>query len=193
MDRRQKNSKAFWTIVWMLTLLYTFSSYLTEHIHVGGASFRPAVALLAVAAAIYGSWPGFIIGFFGNFGVDVLNNSYWVHWSLANGMIGLTSGLLHLVPGYRPERGEIGMLHIWLFFLFTAVGNYAGLILAGIIDIWLINEPFDIAVIRAAMTPATVNILCTIVLGGMMLYGYGAIKRRRLTAAERAGGTPGQL
>ncbi|MBO8163542.1 MAG: ECF transporter S component [Brevibacillus sp.] len=184
----ERNCVGFkWLMVMAASVAYAFFSFLTADVEVGdSAQFRPAVAILAFSSAVYGPLSGFLIGFLGNVGVDFLLQDIWWHWSAANGMIGLMIGLLHMVPGYQPERGRMQLIHLFLFLLLVIVGNYAGLTLAALFDIILQGVPFHQAIYGWAISPATSNVLACSILGTPLLYGYVALKRYRRVSSLAA-------
>lgn len=169
-----KLNRPNWPLIVLVALSYTILSELTADILIAEGSFRPAIALLAVFAAIEGPLFGFLVGFLGNIGIDLLEGSFWLHWSLGNGIIGLIIGFLYLVPGYNPKKGEITFAHYIMFIILSAVGNYVGLILAALIDVWINKIEFLSAVFQWAFTPATVNVLMigTLGVGGLYLYSW---------------------
>lgn len=158
----------------------------TANILIGDNSFRPAIVLVAVGGAIYSPLFGFLIGFFGNIGFDLVYGSFWLHWSVGNGIIGVLSGLIFLVPGYQPERGEIRILHAVVLVMLATVGNYVGLTLASLFDVLMDGVSFRQAVFDWAITPATVNMIFIALLAGPIVYSYGAYKRCRLSVHENA-------
>ncbi|MGC5327383.1 ECF transporter S component [Brevibacillus sp. SYSU BS000544] len=175
----KRSSFPKWLLLTIATLSYTVLSLITADILIAQNSFRPAIALLAVFAAIEGPLFGFIVGFIGNVGVDWFEGSFWWHWSVGNGIIGLIIGLLYLVPGYHPRKGEITFAHYVMFMILSAVGNYVGLILASLVDVWLNQVDFISAVFQWAFTPATVNVLMIGTLGVGGLYLYARMKKHK--------------
>ncbi len=169
-----------WVRLVVITVLYTFLSKATEGILIADNSFRPAIALLAVYSAIEGPIFGFFVGFLGNAGVDWLTGTFWWNWSMGNGIIGLVTGLLFLVSDYEPKKGKIHLVHYGMFVILAAVGNYVGLILAALIDVWVSHLEFQLVVFQWAFTPATVNILMVGTLGVGGLYLYTRAKRINL-------------
>lgn len=167
---RLSTGKNEWISVAVTTLLYSLLSFATVDIEIANNSFRPAIALLSAYAAVYGPFFGFMAGFFGNMGVDLLSSQFWWNWSLGNGIIGMISGLMVFVPEYPPKQGKLSMMQLVMFLIITTVGNYVGLTFAAVLDVLVDRVPFPDAVFGEAITPATVNFLSSLVLGPPILY-----------------------
>lgn len=157
--------------------MYAVLSQWTAGILIAENSFRPAIALLAMYAAVEGPLFGFLAGFWGNVGVDFLSGAFWWNWSLGNGIIGAVTGLLYLVHGFRPKKGEIHPTHYVMFIVLSAIGNYVGLIVAALIDVLLSHYDFQEAVYQWAFTPATVNIVMIATLGVALLFLFAKTRR----------------
>ncbi|WP_176560314.1 ECF transporter S component [Brevibacillus dissolubilis] len=186
------SKKRTWVYSILFTVLYAVSAHLTSDIQIAGNSFRPAIALLAVSAAVFGPVTGFFVGFFGNMGADLLEQKFWWNWCLGNGIIGLISGLLYLVPEYRPHQGVINRLHYVIFVMLSVVGNYVGLTVAGLIDVEVYQVPFQQAIYEWAITPATVNIISSATMGIILLYLYQTYKRSQWPVDDSMEGLPPQ-
>lgn len=167
---RPSYGKREWITLAVATLLYSLLSYATADIEIANNSFRPAIALLSAFAAVYGPLFGFIAGFFGNMGVDLLSGQFWWNWSLGNGIIGLLSGLMLFVPEYPPKNGKLTTMQLVMFLIFVTVGNYVGLTFAAVLDVLLDRVPFPQAVFGSAITPASINFLSALILGPPLLY-----------------------
>ncbi len=163
----------------MHILLYACFSYATSGIPIATCSIRPAIGQLAAISAIYGPLFGFLVGVCGNMLVDLLHGEWWPYWSIANGIIGLISGLLRYVDHFYPERGEITRVHYGVFLFLGCAGNYVGMTLAGIADVLFMGAPFQLAVMKGAVTTATVNVLFLAVLGTAVLHAYALLKRQQ--------------
>lgn len=172
-----KNPYKRWLILLIVTTVYAIFSYWTADILIDDNSFRPAIAILAAFSAIEGPLFGFLMGFMGNIGVDLLAGDFWLSWSLGNGIIGALVGLLLLVPGFLPKKGEVHVAHYVMFIIFSAIGNYVGLIVAALIDVILSQYDFELAVFQWAFSTATVNSLLIAMLGVPLLYAYTRRKR----------------
>ncbi|MGE5703438.1 MAG: ECF transporter S component [Clostridia bacterium] len=162
--------KNAWINAAVVTVLYTFLSYATSGIPIAEGSFRPAIALLSAFAAVYGPLFGFLVGFLGNMGVDLLHQEFWWNWSLGNGIIGFICGMMLMVPDYSTTQTKLTKLHWVMFLILTAAGNYVGLTFAAVLDVLLDRVPFPLAVFQWAITPASVNFLSSMVLGPPLLY-----------------------
>ncbi|MGD8192446.1 ECF transporter S component [Brevibacillus ginsengisoli] len=167
--------KRFLTLL-IVTIVYAILSHLTEHI-CPLESFRPAVAILAAYAAIEGPLFGFFMGFLGNIGVDILTGDYWWNWSIGNGIIGAVIGLLYLVPGFAPKKGEIHLIHYVMFIILSVIGNYVGLIVAALVDVCLSDYDFQMAVFQWGFGSATANTVMIAMLGIPLLFLYTRVKR----------------
>ncbi|UFJ39423.1 ECF transporter S component [Brevibacillus humidisoli] len=182
-NERRVDWRYRWLVITAASVLYAFLSYATAGIEVGDtAHFRPAIAILAVTAAIFGPVTGFFVGFLGNMGVDLLLQDIWWHWSVANGIIGFITGLLYVVPGYQPRQGQMLGMHLVMFVVLAAAGNYTGLTLAALLDVMVSETPFQEAIFGWAVTPATSNVLLSSVLGIPLLYGYVVWKRIQISS-----------
>jgi LytS/YehU family sensor histidine kinase len=88
--------------------LYAFSNWTTFEIAIPGTndvSLRPQFALVVFTGFAFGPFAGFVAGFVGNVAGDALTGfgafAAWP-WSLANGVVGLLSGLFGWWIASRP-------------------------------------------------------------------------------------------
>ncbi len=91
--------------------LYAFANWTTFAIAIPGTddvSLRPQFALVVFIGFAFGPLAGFVAGLLGNVGGDALTGfgafTAWP-WSLANGMVGLLSGVLGAAIAGRVARG----------------------------------------------------------------------------------------
>ncbi|NJM07083.1 hypothetical protein HC891_14260 [Candidatus Gracilibacteria bacterium] len=85
--------------------LYGVLGWATSFLRIPGpfnSQIRPAIVIPMFFGALFGPWVGFFAGFVGNIIIDLIAGyGFSWNWSLANGLLGLISGL-----AFARARGE---------------------------------------------------------------------------------------
>jgi energy-coupling factor transport system substrate-specific component len=107
-------------------------------------SLKPAMAILALFAALYGPRVGFLVGFIGHWVTDLFAGwGVWLTWIVGSGMVGGLIGLFPVLTRDRLERGLFGRLDFVLFMLLAFAGNGLGYGCSAVLDHLLYAEPLS--------------------------------------------------
>ena len=70
-------------------------------------TLKPAMAILAIFAGLYGPVVGFLVGIIGHLITDLFAGwGVWLTWVLGSGIVGIVIGLLPKLTSNRLEKGE---------------------------------------------------------------------------------------
>ncbi|GCF09740.1 ECF transporter S component [Dictyobacter arantiisoli] len=141
----------------------------------GNVSFRPAIVIPLLFAALFGPWVGFFAGGVGNLLGDWLSGSgVWWNWDLGNGLIGLITGLVvYYTLGRYLKRKNIIFAEV-----FAILGIVVGIGFASITDIWVSKLSFSAAVIGDFIPSAASDLINGLILLPILLIAYTAAVRR---------------
>lgn len=155
-------------------VLYALLAYVTNFIPMGGASLRPAQAVLTFFGAAFGPVVGFVTGFVGNLVGDLIQGSFWWNWDLGNGLVGFLAGIIWLQRDYlKPGRWktlDYGSIALWV-----TVANFFGLYFAALLDVAM-GQPWDVAVGAWALPAAVTNSIFCIIFTPVLLAAYRATR-----------------
>lgn len=130
---------------------------------------KPAMAILALFAAIYGPIIGFLVGFLGHWLTDLFAGwGVWPTWMLGSGIVGLAIGLFVRMSKGVVEEGELPKSAITLFIILAFLGNFIGYMVSAILDYLIFTEPLD-KVITQQLIVAFTNTLVIATLGTLLL------------------------
>jgi energy-coupling factor transport system substrate-specific component len=115
--------------------LYGVLGWATSFIRIPGpfsSQIRPAVAIPMFFGAIFGPWVGFFTGFVGNVIIDLLSGyGFSWNWSLANGLLGLISGIA-FVQARGEELPSLRSILTW-----SLIGTLLAFLFSSVTDIWV--------------------------------------------------------
>jgi energy-coupling factor transport system substrate-specific component len=78
--------------------VYAAANVLTEHLSFPGVQVvRPGIAVPVFCGVLFGPIVGFLVGFLGNSGSDLLTFGFYWNWSLGDGLVGLVAGATPLM------------------------------------------------------------------------------------------------
>ncbi|MDX9914614.1 MAG: ECF-type riboflavin transporter substrate-binding protein [Sphaerochaeta sp.] len=133
-------------------------------------TLKPAMAILALFAALYGPIVGFLVGFLGHWLTDLLAGwGVWFTWVLGSGIVGLAIGLFGKMSKGCVEKGELPKSAITLFIIISFLGNFIGYMVSAILDYFIFTEPLD-KVITQQLIIAFTNTVIIAILGTLLLY-----------------------
>jgi energy-coupling factor transport system substrate-specific component len=141
-------------------------------------SIRPAFSLVAFFGYAFGPIVGLFAGFVGNSIGDQLNGygflTYW-NWSLANGFVGLVSGLaplyiLNLVNGPISRRALGGAIA-------GVVGSVIGFLFV-FSDIWVGGASFDSILTTGYIPVVIADIITVAILVPILVYAWEPVKEQ---------------
>jgi len=139
-------------------------------------TLKPAMAILAIFAALYGPIVGFLVGILGHFITDLFAGwGVWLTWVLGSGIVGLVIGLFKKFTKERLEKGEFPVKDIVVFILLALVGNFVGYSISAFLDYVLYAEPAS-KVIAQQLIIASTNTVLIAVIGSLIL---GLIAKRK--------------
>ena len=142
-------------------------------------SLKPAMAVLALFAALYGPRVGLLVGLIGHFVTDLFAGwGVWFTWVLGSGIVGGFIGLFPLVNSGRLSSGQFGVMDFSFFVLLAFVGNCLGYGCSAILDNILYAEPLN-KVLTQLVVIAVGNSFLIAVVGYFILNSVA--KRNRLS------------
>jgi serine phosphatase RsbU (regulator of sigma subunit)/uncharacterized membrane protein len=147
-------------------VLYGLLNWAFSSLHLPGAPFvslRPQVFIPITIGLMFGPVPGFITGFIGNIGGDLLSGfgfTFW-DWSIGNGLIGVIPGLFFLKrPGPISTVTGYGLV-----LLAMLVANLVGLATGSLVDSLILQRvDFSEAVLEWFLPGLLTNVLLVFVL-----------------------------
>lgn len=145
----------------------------------GGLSlFRPAPAVVVVAALAGGPVVGFGTGFLGDLLLGIWQGGLWLHWSLGVGVAGALLGLLWLWSDLdsAPCLSRTDLLKIGLF---CTAGFLAGALFSALVDL-LLGAALPLAFLAFALPAWLVNTFWGTVLGSLALICLKKARRGRV-------------
>jgi energy-coupling factor transport system substrate-specific component len=133
-------------------------------------TIKPAMAILALFAGIWGPVIGFLVGFLGHWITDLFAGwGVWPTWMLGSGIVGLGIGLFPKLSHGVLDEGTFGTKQIWTFVLLAFVGNFVGYSISAILDFLLFAEPLD-KVVTQQLIIAFSNTVVIGLLGSLLMY-----------------------
>ncbi len=132
-------------------------------------TIKPAMAILALFAAVYGPIVGFLVGFLGHWLTDLFAGwGVWPTWMLGSGIVGIAIGLFGKMSKSCVEKGELPRSAIGLFIVLSFLGNFIGYMISALLDFLLFAEPMD-KVITQQLIIAFSNTVVIAILGTLLL------------------------
>lgn len=130
---------------------------------------KPAMAVLALWAAIFGPVVGFLVGMIGHFITDMCYGSVWWTWALGSGLVGIMIGLFPIITKKKVEDGVFEVKEIVLFIALSFVANFIGYLISAILDYFFMSEPLS-KVITQQLITAFSNTVCIGVIGTALMF-----------------------
>lgn len=143
-------------------------------------TLKPATAVLAIFAGLYGPVVGFLVGVIGHMVTDLFAGwGVWLTWVLGSGIAGIVIGLLPKLTAGRLEDGGFPAGDIVLFIVLALVGNIGGYSISALLDFLIYKEPAGKVIAQAAVAGGTNTVLIGIVGTAILLL----IARRKTASA----------
>ena len=140
-------------------------------------TLKPAMAILAVFAALYGPVVGFLIGFLGHWITDLFAGwGVWMTWVLGSGIVGIVIGLFGKLTKDRIEEGVFAVREIVLFIVLAFIGNFVGYSISAFLDYVLYAEPASKVIAQQLIISSTNTVLIAII--GSIVLALIAKRRR---------------
>ncbi|MGD9926078.1 MAG: ECF-type riboflavin transporter substrate-binding protein [Sphaerochaeta sp.] len=132
-------------------------------------TIKPAMAILALFAAVFGPIVGFLVGFLGHWLTDLFAGwGVWPTWMLGSGIVGIAIGMFPAMSKNCVEKGELPRSSIGLFILLAFLGNFIGYMISALLDFLFFAEPMD-KVITQQLIIAFSNTVVIAILGTLLL------------------------
>lgn len=127
-------------------------------------TLKPATAILAIFAGLYGPLVGFLVGFIGHLVTDLFAGwGVWLTWVLGSGIAGIIIGFLPRLTARRLEDGAFPVGDIILFIVLALVGNVGGYSVSALLDFLVYKEPSSKVMIQTALAGGTNTVLIAVV------------------------------
>lgn len=127
-------------------------------------SLKPAMAVLALFAALYGPVVGFLVGFIGHWVTDLFAGyGVWLSWVLGSGIVGAVIGLFPLLNRGRLDEGLFGRRDLFLLVLLAFGGNGLGYGCSAILDYLLYAEPLAKVLVQLVIIAVGNSLLIAVV------------------------------
>ncbi|MDT4761962.1 ECF-type riboflavin transporter substrate-binding protein [Sphaerochaeta sp. PS] len=132
-------------------------------------TIKPAMAILALVAGLYGPIVGFLVGFLGHWLTDMFAGwGVWPTWMLGSGIVGAVIGLFPILTKRALDTGFFSKGQIGLYILLAFVGNFFGYLISAVLDFLLFAEPLD-KVITQQLIIAISNTIVIGILGTLLM------------------------
>ena len=94
-------------------------------------TLKPAMAILALFAGIYGPVVGFISGFLGHLLTDAFSGwGVWVSWAFGSGLVGAMIGTFPYITKKRIQKGEFGGKDVGILVVLSFAANFIGYLIS---------------------------------------------------------------
>lgn len=140
-------------------------------------TLKPAMAILALFAGVWGPLVGFFVGFVGHCITDLFMGwGVWPTWMLGSGIVGIVIGMFPRISKNCVENGEFGKKQYLPFLLLALGGNFIGYMISAILDYLFLAEPLDKSIAQQLVsTVANFAIIATL---GILLMKLVANKNK---------------
>ncbi|WP_320128038.1 ECF-type riboflavin transporter substrate-binding protein [uncultured Sphaerochaeta sp.] len=133
-------------------------------------TIKPAMAILALFAGMYGPIVGFLVGFLGHWITDMFAGwGVWPTWMLGSGIVGIVIGLFPLMTKHALDSGIFSGKQVGFFILLAFIGNFVGYSISAILDFLLFAEPLD-KVVTQQLIIAFSNTIVIGILGTLLMF-----------------------
>ncbi len=147
-------------------------------------TLKPAMAILAIFAALYGPIVGFIVGFLGHWITDLFAGwGVWMTWVLGSGIVGIVIGLFSKFSKGRIEEGEFPTKDVVIFIVLAFIGNFVGYSISAFLDYVLYAEPASKVIAQQLIISSTNTVLIAII-GTIILKIFANRKQQSRDLAE---------
>lgn len=127
-------------------------------------TLRPATAILAIFAALFGPIVGFLVGILGHALTDLFGGwGFWPSWILGSGIAGLIVGFFSKTTGDRLEEGSFSVKDTIVFILLGLAGNFIGYSVSAILDFFLYSEPLNKVIAQQLISSSTNTAMIAII------------------------------
>ncbi|MGD1823624.1 MAG: ECF-type riboflavin transporter substrate-binding protein [Pleomorphochaeta sp.] len=132
-------------------------------------TIKPAMAILALFAGVWGPLVGFFVGFVGHWITDLFMGwGVWPTWMLGSGIVGIVIGVFPKISKNCVENGEFGKKQYFPFISLAVVGNLVGYMISAVLDYFLFAEPLDKSIVQQLIASAA-NVFVIATLGIVLM------------------------
>jgi energy-coupling factor transport system substrate-specific component len=127
-------------------------------------TLRPATAILAIFAALFGPIVGFLVGILGHALTDLFGGwGFWPSWILGSGIAGLIIGFFGKATSDRLEGGEFPVKDLVLFICMGLGANFIGYSISAILDYFLYSEPLNKVIVQQLVSSGTNTLMIALI------------------------------
>ena len=127
-------------------------------------TLRPATAVLAIFAALFGPIVGFFVGILGHALTDLFGGwGFWPSWILGSGIAGLIVGFFGKATSNRLDEGTFPTKDIVLFIILGLAGNFIGYSVSAILDYFIYSEPLNKVIAQQLISSSTNTVMIAII------------------------------
>lgn len=132
-------------------------------------TIKPAMAVLALFAAVWGPVVGLAVGFLGHLITDLLAGwGVWMSWVVGSAICGAGLGLYRMATANSVEKGVFGGKQLGLLALISILSNVVGYGVSVILDLIIYAEPFLKAFTQMLISSVS-NTAVIVVIGGVLM------------------------
>ncbi|MDD2231997.1 MAG: ECF-type riboflavin transporter substrate-binding protein [Sphaerochaetaceae bacterium] len=132
-------------------------------------TIKPAMAILALFAGVYGPIVGALVGFLGHWITDLFAGwGVWFTWVAGSAICGALIGLYPIITKNALKEGKMNGKQIGIFIGLSFGANFIGYMISAILDYLLFAEPMD-KVITQQLLVALVNTVVIAILGVLLM------------------------
>ena len=133
-------------------------------------TLKPAMAILALFAGIYGPVVGFISGFLGHLLTDMFSGwGVWVSWAFGSGLVGAMIGLFPTITKKRIQKGVFGASDAAILIVLSFAANFVGYMISAVIDYFAYGEPLNKVITQQLITSVSNTVMIGIIGTVLML------------------------
>jgi energy-coupling factor transport system substrate-specific component len=127
-------------------------------------SLKPAMAVLALFAALFGPVVGFFVGFIGHWVTDLFAGwGVWLSWVLGSGVVGMLIGLFPVLTRHRLDQGRFSWIDLVAFVLLVFAGNTVGYGCSAFLDYLIYAEPLNKVMLQLVIIALGNSLLIAVV------------------------------
>ena len=130
---------------------------------------KPAMAILALFAALWGPVVGALVGLIGHCITDLVYGQIWFSWALGSAIVGALMGLYPLFTKKSLEDGVFGGKQAGIFTLMALVANFVGYMISVLLDVVAYGEPFLKSLAQQQITTVSNTVVIGIIGSALML------------------------
>jgi energy-coupling factor transport system substrate-specific component len=147
-------------------------------------TLKPAMAVLALFAILYGPLVGFFVGLIGHWVTDLFAGwGIWFTWELGSGVVGLIMGMYPYLTKFSLERGVFTTKNFVLYGVLAFLSNSLGYGMSAYFDVVLYASPVNKEVAQLVII-AVSNTVVMVVIGRFILNSLAKRKQQSYNLKE---------